>query len=644
MSVLVLPLLPLLAAALVWLTRRRPALAAPVAVGSLVASMLLGFWAAATGPVLDIAWSPAVQLSLRVDGFARVMVVLVPFIAAPIVAYAAVTEPVGRARLVALLLAFVAAMTLLVVAADFVTLLIGWELVGATSWALIGHGWRDRANVEAGTQAFLTTRLGDLGLYVAAGAVFAATGSFAFDGLADAASPWREIVAGGVLLAAAAKSAQVPFSPWLFAAMAGPTPVSALLHSATLVAAGAYLLIRLAPSLEGVVWFLPVVAIVGLTTALLGGLVALVQTHAKRALAASTSAQYGLMFIAIGAGSTAAAGAQLVTHAAFKSLLFLAAGVAIHATGSMLLGRLRLGRELPFVAVATGVGALALAGLPPLGGAWSKEAIVAAAVETSVALGIATFAAGFLSALYVGRFQLLAFGPDDGGSGNGSRQLRRPTATELAALAVLAATTIGLAILWLPGTSDIVVDLTGGELTTGSAWEFFVAVGLLLLAGFVVLLLDRRDRLLDLGVPPALQAAVGDWFSLPRATSALVVAPTLRLSAALGRADDRVVDAGVRAAARIAQLVSSLVARRVEFSIDGVVGATAAVTMRTAAASRRADDAGVDGAVEATGRGVGLAGRHSRRLQTGQSHHYFVIVAVGLVLIAVILFAAPLIP
>lgn len=643
MNVLILPLLPLAAAALVWITRARPGFAGPVAVGALLASIVVGAWAAVTEPVLSFAWSPAIELSIRVDGFARVMVVLVPFISAVVVAYAAVTETTGRARLLALMLTFVAAMLLLVVAADFVTLLIAWELVGATSWALIGHGWRDRPNVEAGTQAFLTTRLGDLGLYIAAGAVFAATGSFAFDGLADAASPWREIVAGGVLLAAAAKSAQLPFSPWLFAAMAGPTPVSALLHSATLVAAGAYLLIRLAPSLEGVVWFLPVVAIVGLTTALLGGLVALVQTHAKRALAASTSAQYGLMFIAIGAGSTAAAGAQLVTHAAFKSLLFLAAGVAIHATGSMLLGRLRLGRALPLVGVAAGIGALALAGVPPLGGAWSKEAIVAAAIETSVALGIATLAAGFLSALYVGRFQLLAFGLDRG-SGSGSRQLRRPTSTELAALAVLAATTIGLAILWLPATSDVVLDLTGGELKTGSAWEFLVAVGLLLLAGFVVVLLDRRGRLLDVGVRPALQAAVGDWLLLPRATSALVVAPTLRLSAALGRADDRVVDAGVRAAARIAQLVSSLVARRVEFSIDGVVGATAAATMRTAAASRRADDAGVDGAVEATGRGVGLAGHQSRRLQTGQSHHYFVIVAVGLVLIAVILFAAPLIP
>lgn len=210
----------------------------------------------------------------------------------------------------------------------------------------------------------------------------------------------------------------------------------------------------------------------------------------------------------------------------------------------------------------------------------------------------------------------------------------------MAALAVLALTTMALGFLWWSGASDVVVGLAGGELAAASAWEFVIAVGLLLAAGVVVVLLDRRGRLLDYGLRPSIQAAIGDWWSLPRATSAIVVTPTLRLSAALARADDRVIDAGVRAAARIAQLVSSVMARRVEFSIDGVVGASAAATMVTAAASRRLDDVVVDGAVEATGSGFGRAGHQSRRLQTGLTHQYFVIVAVGLVLIALILFAA----
>ena len=562
------------------------------------------------------------------------MVVLVPLIATPIVAYAAATEPEGRTRLLALLLAFVSAMLLLVVAGDFVTLLLGWELVGATSWALIGHGWRDRANTEAGTQAFVTTRLGDLGLYVAAGATLAATGSFAFDGVGGAASPWREMIAGGVILAAAAKSAQVPFSPWLFAAMAGPTPVSALLHSATLVAAGAYLLIRLSPALSVVGWFLPAIAAIGVATALSGGIVALANTHAKRVLAASTSAQYGLMFIAVGAGSTAAAGAQLVTHAAFKSLLFLAAGVAIHAAGTADLRAMRLGRALPGVAVAASIGALALAGVPPLGGAWSKEAVLSGAVEASGALASAVLVASLLTAVYAGRFVLLAFG-----RGEPARQVRRPGAVEVTALGALAVATVALSGLWLPAARRLVEDLTGGPLADGAPWEIVAAVGVLLAGGLVVALFNRRGRLADVLPAGGSSDVVADWAGLPRLQHRLVVQPTLALAASLARADDRVIDAGVRATGRIAVLVSGLASRRLDVSIDRVVMGLASSSVALAGTSRRTDDLVVDGAVEATGRGFGRAGHESRRLQTGLTHHYFVIGAVGLVAIAAILAA-----
>ncbi|GAC1664130.1 MAG: NADH-quinone oxidoreductase subunit L [Candidatus Limnocylindrales bacterium] len=635
MNALLLPLLPLVGAGLVLLAQGRPRLGGAVAVASLVASLLAGVWAAIAGAGMTVAWGLVIELVLRVDGFGRVMVILVPFIAAPIVAYAAASEADGRTGLLVLMLAFVAAMLLLVVAADFVSLLIGWELIGAVSWALIGHGWRDRANVEAGTQAFLTTRLGDLGLYVAAGAAFAASGSFGFDALGSAASPWREIVAGGVLLAAAAKSAQVPFSPWLFAAMAGPTPVSALLHSAPRVAAGAYLLIRLAPALAPVAWFLPLVAIVGIVTALGGGVVAALQTHMKRALAASTSAQFGLMFVAIGAGSTAAAAAQLVTHAVFKSLLFLAIGVAIHATGSAVLGGSRLGRRLPLVAAAAGVGSLALAGVPPLGGAWIKEAILGSALEKSVGLGLATLLAGFLTAVYAGRLQVLAFGRGE----EPSRRTRRPSAPERGALATLAIASLALGVLWLPGASATVEGLSGSRLPGWMPWEIAIGLAAVAAGGLVVVALERRGRLLDLGLGQSFREGAADWLLLPRVSSALVVRPTLRLSLALARADDRVIDAGVRFAARTARLVSALVGRRVEFSIDGLVQRVAGAAVRVAAVSRIADDAGLDRAVQATGRGIGVAGQQSRRLQTGLTHHYFVIIAVGLGLIVVVLTA-----
>lgn len=638
MTLAVLLLLPALAAAIVIAVRGRPRAQAPLAVGALTATLLLGLWAAGAQPEGAYRWGPTIVLRLAVEGFARTMVILVPLVAASIVAYAAATERDGRTRLLASMLAFVSAMLVLVTAADFLTLLIAWEIVGALSWLLIGHGWRDPANPRAAAQAFLTTRIGDLGLYVAAGATFAASGSFDYAAVGTLGSPARELVAGGVLLAAAAKSAQVPFSTWLFAAMAGPTPVSALLHSATLVAAGVYLLIRLAPALEPVAWFLPAVALVGLATAIAGGIVATVQTHAKRVLAASTSAQYGLMFLAVGAGFPAVAGVQLVAHAAFKSLLFLGAGVAIHATGTDRLDALRVGRVLPRVAVLSAIGALALAGVPPLGGAWTKEQVLAAAAEASAWLAVGALAAGFLTALYATRYQLLVWGLSDRSSAPevpGVDPL--PGRAGVGGMAVLASITILLSLFWLPGTAGFAQLLGAGELPSGKPGEALAGVAVVAAGLATAWWLWRRSALVGMGLAPRAQLAAADWLGLPAATRALIVQPVVGLSRVLARADDRVVDAGVRRAAWLANIVSRLLSWRAEFVIDGGIRGIARTTMLTADLSRAADDRGVDGAVEATGRGVGLAGHQSRRLQSGLSHQYYVLVAAGLATIVAIL-------
>jgi NADH-quinone oxidoreductase subunit L len=638
MSAIVLPLLPVLGAGLLIALRGRPRALGPLAVAVLAATVAVGMWAALTEPSAALRWSPAIELRLAVEGFGRVMVVLVPLIATPIVAYAAATETDGRPRLLALMVAFVGAMLVLVAAADFLTLLIAWELVGALSWALIGHGWRDPENGRSATRAFLTTRLGDLGLYVAAGATFAASGSFAFGAIGGAGSPAREMIAAGVLLAAAAKSAQVPFAPWLFAAMAGPTPVSALLHSATLVASGAYLLIRLEPSLASVSWFLPAVAIVGIVTAIAGGIVATLQTHAKRALAASTSAQYGLMFAAVGAGFPAAAGAQLVAHAAFKSLLFLGAGVAIHARGTADLGRLRLGRAVPRIGLLSAVGALALAAVPPLGGAWSKEQVLAGAIDASAWFGAAVLVAGFLSALYAARYQVLAYGRAAEGPGaDDPNPIRRPGYVETGSMAALATLTLALSLLWMPGAGRIVEEAAGGRLPESAPWETVATLAVLAAAFGLAWWLHHSGRLLTLRLRPAVQAAAGNWLGLPVAVSMLVERPVVVLSGWLRVIDERVIDAGIRRAAWVAGVISGLFSRRVELSIDGLVHLVGAVTLSSAAGSRLADDAGVDAAVEATGRGIGLLGHQSRRLQTGQSHQYFVILGAGLAVMAAVL-------
>lgn len=638
---LALPLLPAAAAALLLAVHTRPRLFGPLAVSALLATLALGVWAAAEQPAFDWGWSPAIRLQLSVEGFGRVMAVLVPLIATPIVAYAAATEEEGRLRLLAIMLAFVGAMLLLVSAADFLTLLIAWELVGACSWALIGHGWRDPETAESARQAFITTRFGDLGLYVAAGLLFAKSGSFAFTGLAGLDRPALDAIAAGVLLASAAKSAQLPFSPWLFAAMAGPTPVSALLHSATLVAAGAYLLIRLSPSLEPAAWFLPAVAGLGLATALAGGVVATIQTHAKRVLAGSTSAQYGLMFIAIGASSTAAAGVHLVVHAAFKSLLFLGAGVAIHATNSSEMRAMRLGRAIPVVAALSLVGALALAAVPPMGGAWTKEQIVAAAGESSIWLAAGTLAAGFLSALYASRYQLLVWGSSERGGDDSPVEMpplrHTPGRAETAGIAVLAAITLLLSALWLPGASDVVEKASEGYLFEAAGWEFFAAIALLAAAAGLAWLMLRRGLLLSLGLPARVQAAAGEWLGIPFAAKLLVVDPVLVLSRRLADFDSRVVDAGVRLAAAIATSFSRLFSLRVEWTIDDVVQGIERMTMLSARGSRLTDEAAIDGAVEGGARGAGVLGELSRRLQTGLAHHYYVVLAFGLAVIVALL-------
>ena len=646
MSAWVLPLVPMVGAGAVLGVRRRRQALAPVAVAAVVATLGVAVWSAGSEASAGWRWGGELSLGLDVEGLARVMVVLVPGVALPVVAYAAASlrgDP-GLARLLALLLAFVAAMLVLVAAADLLTLLVAWELVSATSWALIATDWRDAERPGHALQAFLTTRVGDLGLVAAAAVAVVATGGGDYDALSGLHGWPAQVVAGGLLLAAAAKSAQLPFSPWLFPAMAGPTPVSALLHSATMVAAGAYALARTVPVLEGAPWLAGAVASLGVATAIVGSLVAGAQDDLKRALAASTSAQYGLVLVAVGAGSTAAAGAHLVTHAVFKALLFLGAGVALHQAGTLDLSRLRLGRVVPFAAGTFAVGAAALAAVPPLGAAWSKEEVLAAATHAGAWLGAGVLVASFLSALYAGRLAVLAFGPSSAASprivepgGGSAAPIAHESGAagrnrlERAALGGLAAASVALGVLWLPGAGGVVERASGGRLFEAAAWELPGSLGAIAAAAGLLAVLHRSSTLVTLGLPDRLRAAVAGWLGLPGRARLLVVDPVLALSRGLAAFDDRVVDAGVRAAARVPVALSAVLSWWGERSVDGVVQAVAGTTLRAAAGSRLVDERGVDRAVEDLARGAGVAGSRSRKLQTGLSHHYYVLVALGLV-------------
>lgn len=604
-----------------------------VAAATLVTTTATGAWVALTQASANASWGPRLELTTAAQDLTRVMVVMVPVIALPIVLYAAATQAGGRARLVALLTAFVGPMELLVVAQDFLTLLIGWELVGAMSWLLIAHEWRDASNAQQATHAFVTTRVGDLGLYVAAGLAFASTGSFAFSSLSDAGSQQLGVVAAGVVVAAAAKSAQVPFSPWLFSAMAGPTPVSALLHSSTMVAAGAYLLVRLSAHLDAVTWFAPAVVAIGLTSAFAGGIVAAVHRHPKRLLAGSTSAQYGLMFVAVGVGSVVAAATQLVTHAAFKSLLFLSAGTAMHEAASDDVARMRLGRRVPFVAGSAAIGALALAAVPPLGGAWSKEQIAAAAFESSWVIGAAIAAAGALSAFYGIRFWLLVFGP------RSERTSSHGQPSGALAIGALALFSVTLTVLWVPRVGEAVAGLLRGHVVDARAAEFIVGLVAIAAGAGVAVLLDRRDQLVQGTRWTPVVSGGTAWFGIADITRAVVVAPVLAASRTLAAFDDRVVDAGVRVTARIADRLSRLLRRRSEVSLDAIVDGIAGGTFVIAARSGALDDNTIDRATEQVAAGIGRAGDLLRKLQTGLTHHYYVIVTVGVLALGVVLAA-----
>lgn len=619
---------PLIGGVAILALRRRPTAAGVVAVSVMVATVAVAAVAAALQAAGGWTWGGGLDLAVSVTEFGRVMVVLVPVIAVAVLSFAAANSEKDPAivKLLAVLTWFVAAMELLVVAADFLTLLIGWELVGAASWGLIGHEWRDPDRPRSAREAFITTRFGDLGLYVAAGAAFAATGGLLYTDLATASPGWLAIVAGGLVLAAAAKSAQVPFSPWLFSAMAGPTPVSALLHSATMVAAGAYVLIRLAPTLSAVGWFAPVVVGIGLVTALAGGMVALVQQDLKKALAGSTSAQYGLMLVAVGAGFTAAAAGQLTAHAVFKSLLFLAAGVALHARGTLDLGKLRLGSTLPRVAVLFGIGALALGAVPPLGAAFTKEAILAGAFQSGVWVGLGTAAAGLLSTVYAGRLHLLGYGPGPRGDLHGS-----PRRGEIVALGVLAALSLALGVLWLPG-GDAVLEWAGSGLVLAPTRAETVFSWTLVGLGLVTVgLAWRWGRLVSFGLSSRVRGFIAGWWGLPTAARVLIVDPVSRLGQWLFAADRNAVARLADAVAGFGDFMARALRRVVDRSIDAMVWGVGAGTIRGAQIARVADDRGVDGGVEGLASGIGVAGKESRRTQTGMSYHYYTTMMIGLV-------------
>lgn len=293
---------------------------------------------------------------------------------------------------------FAAAMLGLVLSNNLLLLYISWELVGLCSYLLIGFWYERRPAAEAAKKAFITTRIGDVGLLIAILVLFQQTEPNTFDiptilaaaQAGDLSSGILSLTAILIFMGAMGKSAQVPFHIWLPDAMEGPSPVSALIHAATMVVAGVYLVARMLPLFELAPGAMQLVVIVGLITAIVGASMALVMTDLKRILAYSTISQIGFMMLALGAGGLSAGMFHLVTHAFFKALLFLGSGSVIHAMhheqDMRKMGGLKT--RLPFTHVTFLIGTLAIAGVPPLAGFFSKDEILFAGFQQGFLNGV----------------------------------------------------------------------------------------------------------------------------------------------------------------------------------------------------------------------------------------------------------------
>ena len=376
------------------------------------------------------------SVGVLVDPTSTVMLVLVTLVALLVQIYSLgylSEEPpaaLGRYYLYQSLFAF--SMMGLVLAPNFVQLFVCWELVGLCSYLLIGFWYQKASAARAAVKAFWTTKLGDVGLLIGIVLLWRLAGTFDFAELQTWASQQQAGVAGIALIAfciymgAAGKSAQFPLHIWLPDAMEGPTPVSALIHAATMVTAGVYLLTRTAFLFALAPDVLALVAWVGAGTALMAAILACAQDDIKRVLAYSTVSQLGYMMTAIGAGFASAGFLHLLTHGVFKALLFLGAGAVIHAVGSNDIRHMGgLARKMPQTAIVFIIGTLSLAGIPLFAGFLSKEEILGAVLAGGFTVPFGMLLVGaFLTAFYMFRIVFLAFfgntGPNHLRQGDGA--------------------------------------------------------------------------------------------------------------------------------------------------------------------------------------------------------------------------------
>ncbi|MGW5567180.1 NADH-quinone oxidoreductase subunit 5 family protein [Streptomyces tendae] len=647
------PLLPFLgAAAGLLLGRSAPGFVRPLAVLPTLASLVLAVLVAARqggGRAVDAVTeltptgSVPVELALHIDGFAALVAILVGTVATCVQIYSTgyLRDDPRYASYAAIVSLFTSAMFLVVYSGDLMVLLVGWEVMGICSYFLVGHYWETPEARAASLKAFLVTKLGDVPFLIGLLALATEAGSFRITrilgAVADGSLDHPTVIALLLLAGVAGKSAQFPLHTWLPDAMAGPTPVSALIHAATMVAAGVYFVARLLPLFEASRAAMVVLAVMAAVTMVGSALAALAQDDIKRVLAYSTIGQLGYMTGALATGDRGAAVFHLLSHGAFKALLFLAAGVIIHAAGTNSLAAMSRMRGLrdrvPDAYWTMTVALLALAAIPPFSGFFSKESVLGAAEHVATghtehapgAAGwtvlVAALITALLTAAYATRLWLLAFrgrgaeAPDHG---------RQPVVMN-AVLWVLALPSLALGGLafrllpdWFDG-HDLTPTLTTSVLGTGvalvggivtyAAWRHTSALADRIPLGAVAAHPEGDAALVEAEAIAAHRPAYGDLASAPDPSdpgrlllgplhrhaavgfhldavyTTLFVRP-VRAGASLVRFLDReVVDTYVRAAGALPRLLGAAVRRAQTGNVQTYVSALLAGTVVLAVAA-----------------------------------------------------------
>ncbi|MFD4272874.1 NADH-quinone oxidoreductase subunit L [Streptomyces cyaneofuscatus] len=644
------PLLPFLGAvAGLALGRPAPGFVRPLAILPTLTAAVLAVLVAVRqggGRAIDAATqltptgSVPIDLALHLDGFAVLVAVLVTVVATCVQLYstAYLRDDARYPSYAALVSLFTSAMLLVVYSGDLMVLLVGWEIMGICSYFLVGHYWETPEARAASLKAFLVTKLGDVPFLIGLFALAADTGSFRITKILAAVTngglDHPTLIALLLLAGVAGKSAQFPLHTWLPDAMAGPTPVSALIHAATMVAAGIYFVARLLPVFAASGAALVVLAVMAAVTMIGSGLAALAQDDIKRVLAYSTIGQLGYMSGALAVGDRGAAVFHLISHGAFKAVLFLAAGVVIHAAGTNSLAAMSrmggLARRIPDAYWTMTVALLALAAIPPFAGFFSKEAVLVAAEHTAMgdrtvapaAAGWTILVAGLLAAVltaaYATRLWLLAFKgrgaevPDHG---------RQPLAMT-SVLWVLAVPTIAFGL-----TAGVIGDWFDGHALTPSLTTAVLSTGVGLVGGLVTYGAWRHTTALAARTP------IGAVAAHPGAEPALVEAEAMTShTAAYGTIADAAdpADPG-----RL--LLGPLHRHAVTgFHLDALYTALFVRPVQQAARLVRfLDRTVVDTYVDGSGAATRLLGTAVRRAQTGNVQTYLSVLLAGSLVLAI---------